>query len=297
LRRRGAPDVTGDHYILSMEENWSPLGSSPREQDALHEGVPNWMKLRFWEWLDNALEIAASNTESQSTLELVMEFDERKRLAEPLAGRFRSYNLSSVLVGHSDAELPLSVADFLLASAHEADQGLLTRELEAMLHRSGSAWRAGRRLGTAGLERRVSEGVQEAADATMSNSGSAGQILAEAWRAAFGMSPDPEKAYSKAIKAVEEAAKPHVSPKDSVATLGKMISAMRDQKTWGLPLMDDERNPARDTLLNMMRSLHFGQQQRHGGNGERGASQREAETAVFLAVPLVQFFHAGLFDH
>ena len=46
----------------------------------------------------------------------------------------------------------------------------------------------------------------------MVTAGRAGQLLSEAWHSAFGANPDPEDAYEKAIKAVEEAAAQVVSP-------------------------------------------------------------------------------------
>lgn len=202
--------------------------------------------------------------------------------------------LSTALQIRKDDGLTLSVADFLVAKLSSTSHEVWNEDLEELLSNAGSAWRVGRRLEFAGLERRVPTAVQAASDAVIASAGGAGELLSDAWHAAYGMNPDPEKAYSKAIKAVEEAAKPLVSPKDSIATLGKMVSAMRDQKDWALPLRDDEKNPSSDTVVKMMRSLHSGQQQRHGGSGDRPSTQEEAEAALFLAVPLVQFFHAGL---
>ena len=44
----------------------------------------------------------------------------------------------------------------------------------------------------------------------------------------------------------------------------------------------------------MMKLLWEGQESRHGGNGYRKPTPAEAEAAVLLAVPLVQFYSAGL---
>lgn len=66
---------------------------------------------------------------------------------------------------------------------------------------------------------------------------------------------------------------------------------MRDQGDWSLPL---ESVSAVAAPLEMAKSLWEGQESRHGGNGYRKPTPAEAETAVMLAVPLVQFFTAGL---
>lgn len=125
----------------------------------------------------------------------------------------------------------------------------------------------------------------------MNDSDHAGEVLTGAWRAAFGVSPDPSKAYGLAIKAVETAAKPQVSPKDDVATLGKMRGVLRDQK-WGLPLaqQDDEGLILRE----MVSALWTGQTDRHGSDGPLVTpTQEQAETAIMLAVPLVHWFSSG----
>lgn len=268
------------------------MGRAAADRGSLHEGVPPWMATRFWMWVDAVVKLFARD--SVHRVHFIAEYDELRRLMKPLAPDMHGALLSTALRMRKDDDLTLSVADFLVAQLSFTSHESWNADLDELLSNAGSVWRVGRRLGAAGLERRVPTAVQVASDAVIASTSTAGELLSEAWHAAFGMNPDPEKAYSKAIKAVEEAAKPRVSPKDSVATLGKMVSAMRDQKDWALPLQDDEKNPSSDSVVKMMRSLHSGQQQRHGGNGDRAATQEEAEAALFLAVPLVQFFHSGL---
>lgn len=163
------------------------------------------------------------------------------------------------------------------------------------LELAGSAWRVGTRDGLPGLERRVPLGVQEAAEQVMRASGSAGERLSEAWHAAFGVSPDPSRAYGLAIKAVEDALKPVVSPEDAQSTLGKMIGVIRGQAGWSLALQRaSERAQPSDVLVAMLRTLWDGQVDRHGGDPAAARiSQEAAETAVLLAVPLVYWFTSG----
>lgn len=138
------------------------------------------------------------------------------------------------------------------------------------------------------------EGVEIAAIEIISRSGSAGSLLAEAWQACFGIDPDPEDAYEKAIKAVEEAGVHLVSPKNVKATLGTMCSDMDNQGDWRLPLGEVAKYPSNDAARKMARALWSGQESRHGGNEYRKPTQEEAEAAVLLAVPLVQWFTSGV---
>lgn len=110
-------------------------------------------------------------------------------------------------------------------------------DLEEVLVAGGSLWTVGDRDGLVGLERRVPEGVQAAAVAAMATPGNAGSLLSEAWHAAFGINPDYEKAYSKAVKAVEAAAVPVVSPSHATATLGTVITQLRNQGDWKLGVL------------------------------------------------------------
>ncbi|WIB13308.1 hypothetical protein [Curtobacterium sp. MCPF17_052] len=101
--------------------------------------------------------------------------------------------------------------------------------------------------------------------------------------------PDPEEAYEKAVKAVEEVAAPVVSPKNSLTTLGTIIRDMKAQQDWAIDLP----GRATDVPIPLAEALWSGQESRHGGNGYRRPTQGEAETAVILSVTLVQLFSSG----
>lgn len=157
-----------------------------------------------------------------------------------------------------------------------------------MLTNSSSAWAVGSRNQNVGLVRRVPESVQDAATMAM-RQGTPGALLAEAWAACFGRNASPEEAYEKAIKAVEEASAHVVSPRNTRATLGTIIRDMRAQADWTVDLPGTRR----DVVVDMMEALWTGQESRHGGNNYRVPTQSEAETAVLVAVPLVQWFSSG----
>ena len=70
--------------------------------------------------------------------------------------------------------------------------------------------------------------VQLSADEVIAKGKCSGKLLAEAWQHAFSMQRNPSVAYRCAVRAVEVAAAPILTPKDSAPSPGKMITAFRD---------------------------------------------------------------------
>jgi hypothetical protein len=279
---------------------WRPLGLEPSDStsyDALHDGVPAWMEESFWAWMKSRFTMAKRASYGQTVrslnIELLRQVERKCRIRIEYRGSALNEAMTFVRARTQETNTPLVVADYLLSfhSSEEA-QGLL----ETVLHESGSLWKVGTRSGVPGLVRRVPEGVQTAVDGTISSSGHAGIRLSEAWAAAFGIAPDPSRAYSLAVKAVEDAAIPVISPNDTTATLGKINSQMRNTGNWGLPLArEDEYATTSATLLSMMKMLWAGQADRHGGHHDPSLviTQEAAEVAVMTAATLVQWFSSG----
>jgi hypothetical protein len=215
--------------------------------------------------------------------DVLMRYDLDARITPSYTSRAAGNVWPDFVARLPDEEL-LDLADWIV----HGNNASVASNLESLLEAAGSTWTVGRRNGNRGLERRVSAAVQEAAESAFARA-SAGGILAEAWKAAYGRSPDPEQAYEKAIKAVEEVASSIVSPKNTTATLGTMLRDMRAQQDWTIDL------PGRSSfvIVEMIEALWTGQESRHGGNGYRHPSQSEGETAVTLAVALLQLFSSG----
>ncbi|MGW3926435.1 hypothetical protein [Streptomyces sp. NPDC005093] len=125
--------------------------------------------------------------------------------------------------------------------------------------------------------------------------GSAADHLATAWQAAYGRSPDPVRAYSEAIKAVEAAAHVVVQGNNQRATLGTMLGEIGNARhkfdtTISTPPGKDPIAPVEA----MMRALWEGQTARHGGQSATVPESLEAARAgVHLAAALVQWFVSG----
>jgi hypothetical protein len=218
--------------------------------------------------------------------------ERRLKIAVPYTGTDLDQGVAWVkgVAGHEPGR-DLRIADYFLS------EGAPTADLETMLSEAGSLWTVGERLGKPGLVQRLPEGVRVAGESVMASSGHAGERLAKAWTAAFGIEPDPSKAYSLAIKAIEDAMKPQISPNDASATLGKMIGKIRADGDWSLPFArEDDRATSASVLLGQLQMLWSGQADRHGGDPDPdlAITQAAAEAAVVFAVPVVQAFSSGM---
>jgi len=267
---------------------WTPPGVDPVEHATLVPGIPSWADAPVREW---AIDRITDSYNGRMRLDFLTAWDISMRNDPPHIDKY-SMSRGGTFWAALDGDQKLALLDFLLfldQDKYRADER--RKSLEMYLRASGSEWRVGTRAGDPGLEKRVPQGVADAAEAVMATAATAGALLSEAWHSAYGRNPDPEEAYEKAIKAVEEAGTELVLPKNPKATLGTMIAAMRDQGDWYLPL---ESTSALSSPLEMMKALWEGQESRHGGNGYRKPTPAEAEAAVLLAVPLVQFFTGKL---
>lgn len=271
---------------------WKPFGASPTTHASLTDGTPDWMlpslrdcfRSEFRQYIRPDYGRAGYHRDRVDRLRR-MELETRMR---PLSDLFASKDIDAVFRAMTPDER-LRTLDWVIRDNIQHNESG-SQEIERVLRDGGSKWKVGTRDGVPGLEERVPAGVQDAADSIMSTPGQPGQLLSEAWHSAFGVSPDAEEAYEKAIKAVEEAGVLAVSPKNKVATLGTMVRDMKAQGDWKLPL----GSPEADAPVHMAEALWQGQESRHGGNGYRKPTSEEAEAAVLLAVPLVQWFTSGL---
>lgn len=263
---------------------WVPRGKDPSSREVLVEGVPRYMILALLDWIRP--HVATENYRGAWSLavDVFREYDLVARPDDPYATKAAGHSYPGFLLDIHAEEL-LDLVDWLI---HRGNSLTSRTRLESLLDSASSAWTIGQRNGNWGLVRRVAEAVQDAVAAATSH-GSAGALLAEAWAACFGRGANPEEAYEKAIKAVEEAGALTISPSNSRATLGSMLRDMRAQGDWRLDLPGS----GTDSPVSMIEALWTGQESRHGGNGYRIPTQSEAEAAVMLAVPLVQWFASG----
>lgn len=259
-----------------------------KEYNALHDGVPDWMLESAQQWTKQFLYFNGRPSASK-----VAEAEQylRVRLNRNGIVSEEYHAIEDLLSRMTDGALGLDLIDYCLGlSGESASQ---PANLQVILDRSGSAWTVGRdEEGNFCLERRVDATVEAAARAEMAETGNGAAYLRSAWHLAYGRDPNASAAYRDAIRAVEAAARPTVTPNDAVATLGKMIPALRDApQKWETEIGDVE------TVRKMMEAVWQAQHDRHGTDDETkpvNVSQPEAEAAVQYAVTLVHLFRTGV---
>ncbi len=279
------------------DEPWRPLFASEGAQqevyDALSEGVPVWMRASFDSWVTSLVNSIPSRDLQQA---LVLEVERRLRMQLDWRHIDHYGYARGLLASVATDEERLILADFLV-SKQRADSSFVAT-LWRVLSEAGSAWTVGKRHpDVLGLIRRVPAGVQDAADAAF-RLGDPGKLLRQAWTSIYGVHPNPSEGYRLAIKAVEAAAVPVVSPKNSNATFGTVVRDMENQRDWSLPFArQHDKAPTAQVVIDLMRAIWHGQHDRHGGalssNLPLAVSQAEAETAVTGAVSLIHWFTSG----
>jgi hypothetical protein len=243
--------------------------------------VAEWLDDLFW--LENEYGEKYANVEVLKAMQLVM------RLENPLDWSSGFNAVDSVRKRMAaDREFALDVLDFFVqkvATPSYADR------LEAILTLGGSEWEVARLTeDKRHLAKRVVGPVRDVIDAIPKGSERARVHLDTAWGKLVGRHPDPSAAYREAIRAVESAAKPVVTPQDPTATLGKIIQALRDKpQKWRVAL--DKSSP--DQIADMADLVWKGQLDRHGTDDPSAplnVSQQEADAAVHIAIALVRLF-------
>ena len=285
---------------------WRPLSSrdtdpSP-EEEPLHEGVPPHLHRPLLHWVDALFEDDHYRDD---------EFVDSEQRAGRIAARLRldlrsvparkahveydddKWCASKALVHLADESDHAELLDVVDATLAEGVTKGSAKNLERLLVDGGSAWRVADNRQS--LVRRVDPTATEAFH--QAATGNAAVHLDAAWAAAYGRHPNPSRAYSEAIKAVEAACMPVVSPgaKGAQATLGAVIRKLNDhQQEWRLAIHSSGRPAEIGALLTMLRLLWQGQTDRHGGSAPTVPVTTEAaHAAVHLAVTLVQWFHSS----
>jgi hypothetical protein len=189
------------------------------------------------------------------------------------------------------------VIDYFLSGFEPDEWGIVPDEVKSLKRHFDSAASAaeiGFQDGVYRLRRRVAAGVEELAEASKQSAPAlAGQHLGKAWNEAYALTPNTSLVMSEAIKAVEAAAHPVVTPAAKKVRLGMITQTIKDQSGWTLafPNRDDGHPDHKAVLVGMLETLIIAQADRHGGDA---SSVLEAQGHVQLASTLVQWFSAGV---
>lgn len=271
----------------------SSRGTADPRFDGPQEGLPDYLLRPVMNWFGGLLWITEPMYGSVPNVEVLQTLQLALRLPRPLDwsrdGESAIQNLRSRMA--DDREFALDVLDFFVQRVATPDYA---DELGKILEEGGSEWEVvelpddGRQLA-----KRVIGPVRETIDSLRNDSERAHHHLSLAWQKLVGRSPDPSGAYREAIRGVEAAAKPVVTPNDPTATLGKIIRAVRDKpEKWVVVL--DKSSPGQ--IADMADLIWRGQLDRHGTDDPDtplNVTQEEADAAVHIAISLSRLFAGG----
>lgn len=282
--------------------SWIPL--SRREdpsasQEEPYEGVPTWLENSLLDWVESEF-LVYRHEGFGPTFDRAKLRSVERALRAPGLGQVpdraipkNAWNeLKFVL--RADDTLFLDTVDYLVGNVYQGVHRL--ESLERILSEAGSVWSVSDGEAPYRLERRLDPTVKQAAISAASANDRAAEHLASAWQSLYGRTPSPSQGYSDAVRAVETIAKPIITPKDSSATLGKMIGAMRDAPMKWIVVLETGNDPV-GGVADMMNLLWTAQRDRHGTNDPTvplNVSTEEARAAFHLAVLLVQWFREGV---
>lgn len=266
-----------------------------------HEGVPPWLMTSLLTWIEKTLQLVG---ESDNQRRAYVEQMERTLRRWALIGsQWPSDPVVDVIIhAQSSEECVLDVVDYILDTpprrygaweAVASDPGAVFEDLEQILKEAGSVWTVKGGGGHVGLQRRMSEEMAKVSEHALGGLHPANQLLAEAWHDVFGRHPDPDDAYTTAIKAVEAAAKETIAPRDQDATLSKMAQAMLDKPSKWSVVIDSHNDGAIETLAWLLRHLMRGHKGRHGGGRRENVTEERAEAAVKISALMVELFQSG----
>jgi len=301
-----------------MSDSWKPLsvreGRTPAgEYDGPHDGIPEWMFGPLWGWVVGRYPtLRRAGVFFPGAVAVEGSVDDYRRIASALRMNIEDASephprnatgLQARLLERlrTEPHRLLDVADYWLRTVdfkesfrgHDAARG----DLQDILAAAGSVYHVqedsppylGRVVGTA---------TQAAADTLIASSGRPGEHLALAWRAIFGRPARAGEGYRECIRAVEAAAIPVVSPNNAKATLGTVIGELRNAPDkWRVALHGSSPADQVAAVTSMLDLLWKGQRDRHGSPDLAvpvSVTLEQAEAALYLTLPLVKFFAAGV---
>lgn len=283
-----APDLLATVVVVTEPRPFQPLHDrlAGRSLDqVLLPGVPEHLEHPLRNWIDEALDLDSSLAED-AVVSLQWSLVQS---ADPY-GDTLGYAPTADLMTVVDALLQLNAEHgFAIHATHIA-------RLNTLLRLGRSAYRV--ENGEQGLTWRVDPTVEEAVQQTTGSAQpTAADLLRKAWHHVYKPDPDPTAAYRDAVRAIEEAFVPVVSPNNVRASLGTVCRDLENQQAdWELVFVDTGGAPAVITpLVGLLKQLWQGQRSRHGGGStSREQTLDEAAAAVHLSVLAVHWLTAGV---
>jgi hypothetical protein len=258
-----------------------------------HDGIPVWLRPSLAGWLSDCFWTGTYRGQPAYKDDLIRRME--RVLGLPLTTLPGATLFGSMVKKLESGYAGLNIIDWVLGNVANRAQA---KALDAMLAEAGSTYTVGLDSdGVSELQDRLDPTLTEVVRTAAEPGSNAEHHLARAWSYLYGRHPDPSASYWEAVKAVEAAARPVVSPKDNKASLGKMIPSIVDRRDkWQVVFQLDDPGTGVDGIVAMMRLLWKGEIDRHGtdkGESPPTISAPEADSALHLAATLVRMFTVG----
>ncbi|GAB3535884.1 hypothetical protein GCM10027403_14760 [Arthrobacter tecti] len=262
------------------------------QRSIVRAGVPEEMTAPLRGWITRSLKKSSWVVTSVDYANLDLVHDIQTALwldlGAPHSGDIELQRTVAAIYSRGE-QVVIRVVDYLASRSDPSDVLILRRMLDQSLSKyavrtSGDVSR---------LALRTPEGVEQTVQSAIDSSDVAGGLLARAWTYAFGLDAKPAEAMDFAVKAVERATTPVVSPRNDVATLGTAARDVKNQGDWTHGMRVNDLAPANTTIHHMMQTLWYGQQYRHVNKNSTPPTVEQAQTHVMLAATLVGWFSSG----
>lgn len=279
---------------MSVWRPWDASDDEYEERSLIRELLPPSLHAPVVEWIRNELR---PDSYSYVNMGRIHELQSALQVDLRLPGRYVKADDVLRTIAQKGDQFVARVIDFFLSEYATNNWGNTPNEVDSLKwHFDSAASAADIALqdGVYRLRRRVPEGVEELAEASKQSAPIlAGQHLGKAWGEAYALTPNTSLVMTEAIKAVEAAAHPVVSPTAKKVRLGMITQTIKDQSGWTLAFSnrDDGHPDHRAVLVGMLETLIIAQADRHGGVAP---SVLEAQGQVQLASTLVQWFSTGV---
>lgn len=279
---------------MSVWRPWDADDDEYEERSLIRELLPSSLYAPVLEWIRNELR---PGSYSYVDMGRVHELQTALQIDLRLSGRYVEADDVLRTIAQNGDQFVARVIDFFLSEYSTDDWGNTPDAVDSL------KWHFDNAASTADialqddvyrLRRRVPEGVEELAEASKQSAPVlAGQHLGKAWSEAYALTPNTSVVMAEAIKAVEAAAHPVITPNAKKVRLGMITQTIKDQPGWtlALPNRDDGHPNHKAVLVGMLETLIIAQADRHGG---AAPSVLVAQGHVQLASTLVQWFSAGV---
>ncbi len=278
---------------------YRPLSSRDQQEKRFEEpqkGIPSYLWEPILDWVKQFV-WAFSPRLSRDTFR--SQRVKRMQVAMRLSDPFDYSGIDAVQLSRflnrlrRSSTMTLNVLDYMLGFEASKSQAVALQELLTL---GGSEWEVSEAPDGSGrryeLTKRAIGPVKEAIEG-VSDAQRAHHHLSLAWSRLAGRDPDPSSSYRESIRAVEAAAKPIVSPRRELTTLGSVIGELRAKpELWEVTL---EKATTTDVAA-MAATIWTSQLDRHGtddGTVPLSVSQAEADAAFYIALALVRLFAGG----